>query len=166
MTALRPDLVRSAIAQLRLQYPEIEADDESWLLALESETDLNELADKLIDRERECASLAGGCETRIAELKLRSDRLTEQGKRIRDVLFALLQAAGVPKLERPEATINIRKGSQRVEITDEAAVPDAFCTIKRLPNKTLIKELLTGTDAKPNWAALVTGEPSLSVRSK
>jgi hypothetical protein len=166
MTTLPAEMVRNQIAQLRLQFGELESDEGDWLLALESETDLNELADKLIDRERECASLAGACESRIAELKLRSDRLTEQGKRIRSVMCALLQAAGLRKLERPQATLSITKGRERVEITDEASVPDTFCTIKREPNKTLIKELLMGTDAKPNWACLSRSPESLTVRTR
>lgn len=166
MTALHPDIIRAQISQLRLAYGELEQDDEAWLASLESETDLTELADKLIDRERECAVLAAACETRAAELKLRSDRITEQGKRIRNVLLALLQAANVRKLERPEATISIRAGGEKVEIPDDAAVPDQFCTIKKVPNKTLIKELLVNTDAKPNWAMLNRSPETLSMRSK
>lgn len=166
MSALHPEIIKSQIAQLRLQYGELESDEESWLLTLESQTDLNELADKLIDRERECAALAGGIASRIAELENRQARFVDQSKRIRDVLFALLQAANVPKLERPEATISISKGRDRVEIVDEAAVPDAFCNIKRTPNKTLIKELLTGTSVKPNWARISKSEPSLLMRTK
>lgn len=166
MTALHPDIIKSQIAQLRLQYGELESDEESWLLTLESQTDLNELADKLIDRERECAALAGGIVEREIALAERRKRFEQQGLRIRGVLLALMQAANLPRLERPEATISISKGRDRVEIEDEAAVPDAFCNIKRTPNKTLIKELLTGTGVKPNWARMSKSEPSLSMRTK
>jgi hypothetical protein len=166
MTALHPDIIRAQIAQLRLAYGELEQDDEAWLASLESETSLTELADKLIDRERECAALAGGCAQREIELAERRKRFEDQSKRIRGVLLALLQAANVRKLERPEATISIRAGGEKVEIPDDAAVPDQFCTIKKIPNKTLIKELLLNTAAKPNWAMLNRSPETLSMRVK
>lgn len=165
MTALHPDIIKQQVAQLRLQYGELESDDEAWLASLESETDLTELADKLIDRERECAAMAGGCETRIIEQETRKARFVDRGKRIRGVLLALLQAANVRKLERPEATISIRAGGEKLIIPDEAAVPEIWTRVKREIDKQRIKAAIAG-GLEVNWAAIERSPESLAVRTK
>lgn len=165
MTALHPDIIRAQIAQLRLQYGELESDEESWLLTLESQTDLNELADKLIDRERECAALAGGIATRIAELENRQARFVDQSKRIRNVLLALMQAANVPKLELAEATISRRAGGEKLIIPDDSAVPEQWTKVERRIDAQRIKAALKG-GLEVNWAAIERSPETISVRTK
>ena len=80
-------------------------------------------------------------------------------------MLKVLQAANLPKVELPEATLSIRNGSEKVVINDETSVPHEYCYVKYTPNKTRIKELLkSGTTL--NWAALVIGEPTIAIRTK
>lgn len=162
-----PMIVRNQIAQLRLLYPELAEDEEAWLLSLESETDFHSFMERVVDGMQEASCMAGAIEGRIAELKNRSDRYVHKDKMLRKLAFNVMAAAGIQKAETPEATLSIRKGSLKVEIPDETAVPDEFCRVVKSPDKTKIKEHLQSCNGNPpNWVALVQGEPSLSVRTK
>lgn len=165
MTALPVDIVRAQIAQLRQNAGDLEGDDDAWLMTLESETGLVELADKLIDRERECAAMAGGIASRIAELENRQARFVDQSKRIRNVLLALMQAANVRKLERPEATVSIRAGGEKLVIPDETAVPEQWTRVRREADKQRIKAALAG-GLSVNWAAIERSPETIAVRTK
>lgn len=162
---LDPSIVKLQVENLRLQHGELEADEEAWLLALESETSLDELLTKLVERLDETAILSGGLQTRITELELRQARFAQRQRSIRQAILGLMQGAGVPKKELPLATLSVRKGSQHVVILDEASVPDVLCKITRTPDKAKVKELLLNGSA-PNWAHMETGEPSLMIRVK
>lgn len=164
---LDPTAVKQQIANLRLQFPELEEDEADWLVSLESETNTTELLSKIVDRLDDVAALAGGLEGKIAEFHIRADRYRAQQLKLRAVALAVMQMAGVKKMELPSATLSVRAGSTRVEISDEASVPDVLCKITRTPDKTRIKELLTNGDpASVNWAALVQQPDTLAIRTK
>lgn len=160
-----PTIVRQQIGNLKVSYPDLFEDEDDWLLTLDSETDLNEFLDVLIAGNQEDAAFAGGLATAIAEMELRQARFEQRVKARKKLMHELMRAAGIPKAERPLATLSIRKGSTSVQINDEASVPDIFCDFKRTPNKTRIKEAIERGDPI-NWAAVVQGEPTLGVRVK
>jgi hypothetical protein len=162
---LDPAIIKLQIDNLRLQFPELESDEETWLLSLESETDLDGFLAKLVDRLDEESALAGGLAGMIAQWEVRLARYEARQKRLRMMALVMMQAAGVKKKELPTATLSVSKGREKVVINDDASVPDGYCRFKREPNLTMIKEMLAGKDAEPvNWAALVQGEPTLTVR--
>jgi hypothetical protein len=162
---LDPVIIRQQIENLRLQFPELETDEESWLLSLESETDADGFLAAVVDRFDEVTSLSGGLAGKIAEFEVRLKRYEHQQQKLRSLALAIMQAAGLTKKELPTATLSVRKGSQRVVINDDASVPDELCRIKREPDKPRIKQqLLDG--AAFNWATLQVSEPTLSIRTK
>jgi hypothetical protein len=162
---LSPDIVRQQISQLLLKYPELAEDQEALELSLESETDAIDLLDQLLARRTETNSLIAALDIHIAEMKQRSNRLSEREDAIRELMFGIMKAAGLPKAERPLATLSIRKGGTKVVIPDDAAVPVTYCKTTVVPDKTAIKKALD-TGEMFNWATLETGPETLSVRTK
>ena len=161
--------VKLAVSKLQLQYTQLAEDEESWALAIESETDVDECLKQIVEKIDDTMALAGGTATRIAELQLRLARFEQREKALRKLAMTVMDAASIRKKELALATLSISKGRERVEILDEASVPDIFCNIKtvRTPDKDRIKaELLQPGKVAQNWAALVTGDPSLSIRTK
>lgn len=161
---MNADLIRQQISNLRLTHPELVEDEESWLLALESETDLTETLRAIERKRHETAGLAGGIVHALSQLHERQERFERREKALRGTLFNLLQAADLRKKELPEATLTIRNGTARVIVTDELILPDIACRFKREPDKTKIKELLATGPVR--GAELSNAEPCLSIRVK
>lgn len=162
-----PAQVLLQISNLKLQFPDIWDDGDEQLLSdcLEAETTMHEFLRVVEDRRQDAASMAGGIASRIAELELRQKRLEHREQAMRVLAFKIMEAAELNKMELPEATLSIRNGVPKVIITDEAILPDILCRIKREPDKTKIKELLTkGNPVR--GAELSNAEPYLQVRTR
>lgn len=163
--SLHPDIIRQAIENLRLHYPELEDDDEAWLASLESETDLMECLAKIVEQIDEAQMLSIGVIGRIAVLQTRLEWHVRKEKALRSMAKKLMDAAGITKAKLALATLSIQQGRESVRILDEASVPDALCKIERKPKLTDIKNLLqSGTSV--NWAVVERSEPTLSIRVK
>lgn len=161
---INPLIVRHQIEMLKVSNPEIIEDDESWLLALESETNVEELLTQIIRQIEDTKALVVGTKDRFEELKARKDRFESRVESLRALAFKLMEAAELPKLELPEATLSIRSVPPSVMVTDEEKLPDIACKFERKPDKAKIKELLAS-----GWVAGATmsnGSKSLSIRIK
>lgn len=166
---LDPSTVRQEISNLRLSNPEIWDDEDEQLLSdmLSGSTSLDEFLTVVEDRRQDAAGMAGAIAGRIAELSIRQSRYVAREKSMRTLALKVMQIAGVRKCELPDCTFSIRAGSQSVAINDEQSVPDEYVRLKveRVPDKPKIKDALQGGSAF-NWAALVTSDVTLSVRTK
>lgn len=161
---LNPLVIRQQIQNLKVSNPEVMEDDETWLLALESETNVEELLTQIVRQIEDTKALVVGTKDRFEELKARKDRFESRVESLRSLAFKLMEAAELPKLELPEATLSIRSIPPSVMITDEEKLPDIACKFERKPDKTKIKELLAS-----GWVAGATmsnGSKSLSIRIK
>lgn len=161
---LNPLVVRQQIQNLKVSNPEVLEDDETWLLALESETNVEELLTQIVRQIEDTKALVVGTKDRFEELKARKDRFESRVESLRALAFKLMEAAELPKLELPEATLSIRSVPPSVMVTDEEKLPDIACKFERKPDKAKIKELLAS-----GWVAGATmsnGSKSLSIRIK
>ena len=168
MTRLDPNIVLQQVEHLKLLFPDIWDDGDEKLLAdcVQAETDVFEFLAVVVDRMRDSASMAGGIAGRIAELELRLQRFERREKAMRTLCFHIMQRTELKKAELAEVTLSIRNGTPKVIITNEADVPDIYCRIKKEPDKTKIKELLTTNSSPVSWATMSNGEPALSVRTR
>lgn len=157
--------VRQQITNLRLSHPELfEGDEEDWLLALESETDLDALLTQIVYALDDAAALETGTKERLDQLNSRKQRFARKQEALRDLAFKLMDQANVVKVELPVATLSMRGVPPSVVITDETALEDDFFLIERFPDKRKIKECLkTGPVA---GAAMNNGTRTLSIRIK
>jgi hypothetical protein len=163
---INPLVVRQQIENLKVSHPELIEDDEAWLASLESETKFEELVTQLVRRIDDSKALAEGTAGRLTELQERKARMLHRMESLRNLLFKLMESAELAKLELPEATISVRKGTpQLVGEADPASLPDELCKISRSLDRTKIKDALKTGKEVPGFS-LSNATPSLSIRIK
>lgn len=162
--ALDAQTIAQVIEALRVAYPDMADDEETWLLVLASETDLTELMRKLEQSRQEAAANAEALTTNLKDLKARKYRFERREEAMRALAMKLLYVADVEKLQLPEATYSMRTVPPSVVITDEDALPDAACKFKREPDKTAIKQMLEVGSV--SGATMSNGGRTLSIRIK
>lgn len=163
---LSPAFIRQCIANLLLQHPELFDDEESRALAIDSETPAVDYLRTVEARRRDAVTMAGALASQIAMLELRQGRFVAQEVACRHIIHKVMDEARLPKLVLPEATYSISKGRDRVLVNDIGSVPADYChpPVPK-PDMKRIKEALDAGE-RFNWAALVQGEPSLTIRTK
>lgn len=163
---LDPRVVQQQIANLRTAYPDLIEDGETWLLALESETELDQLLTAIVRQIEDAKALADGTEERLMDLASRRDRFKNRVDSLRALAFKMLDASGLPKVELPEATLSIRKGQQLlVGEADPASLPDELCKVSRTVDRTKVKEALKDGATVAGYS-LSNSEPNLTIRIK
>lgn len=157
--------IRGHVERLRLEYPELDDDLDLLTDTIEGETDFFELMARLVNDEREANAMADAIKAREAALSDRRGRYERQKDAIRSLMHGMMDAAGQTKVTLPEATVSIGKGTARVIVTDDEAVPDELCTIVRIPSRAAIKDAFAAGRTVPG-AALSSAQPRLTVRAK
>lgn len=161
---LNPRTVHQQIENIKLVHPELIEDDDAWIATLESETDFNELVTKIVRRIEDSKALAVGTKDRLEELTARKARFEQRVNSLRDLLFNVMDAASVPRIELPECTLSLRNVPPSVVITNEDYLPDIACKFERKPDKTRIKELLT--EGPVAGATMSNGGRTISIKIK
>lgn len=157
------DVIRE-INALLLEYPQLADDEELFRDTLEGNTRFNEIMDRLLIEMRDNETLAEATAARIAKIRERQTRLTHRAQFYRSLMHRLLTVTGIQSVALAEAKVSIMKSPDKVIITDESAVPDAFMKITKEPNKTAIKNAIkTGTYVP--GAALSNGGTSITIRT-
>ena len=163
--ALDAQTIAQTIEALKVSYPELADDEESWLLTLASETDLVELLRKIERVRREAEANNKSLVSIIRDYRLRKFRLKKREKIMRELALKLLYVARPNgPVEFPEATYSMRNVPPSVVITDEDALPDAACKFKREPDRTAIKDMLQIGPVE--GACMSNGGKTLSIRIK
>jgi Siphovirus Gp157 len=161
--SINPEVVKAQIAGLLVRYPELQDDHEALVLSLESETDLTALVEQYLVRLQEIQTLLKGLTLHMNALGSRHESYDRREEAMRELILRLMEAAGTPKLELPTGTLYTSRGRPSVKITDEGAIPDIYMRIKKIPDKTMIKEALTAGNVVPG-AHLSNAEPHLTIR--
>jgi sugar-specific transcriptional regulator TrmB len=160
------NLLRQSIENLKIAYPELVEDNETWLLALESETDFNEVLTSVVRKIEDTKALVIGTKDRLEELKARIDRFDVRVFRLRELACKLMQSADLKKLELPEATLSLRAGTQQlIGDADAEIMPRQFQRVTLSLDKTAIKEAIKAGQTVPGFA-LSNAPPSLTIRIK
>jgi len=157
------DVIRE-INALLLEYPQLADDEELLRDTLEGNTRFNEIMDRLLIEMRDNETLADAAASRIGKLRERQTRLTHRMNFYRSLMHRLLTVTGIQSVALAEAKVSIMKSPEKVIITDESAVPDAFMKITKEPNKTAIKNAIKLGTYVPG-AALSNGGTSITIRT-
>jgi hypothetical protein len=164
MMNLDPAIIRQQIENLKIAYPALLEDDEAWLSALESETNMPELLTKVVRKIEDDRALSSGTGERLAELVERKARFEHRIKAGRELVFKLMSAAELAKLELPECTLSLRAGQpQLIGEADPQSLPDSFVRISRVVDRSAIKETLKAGGTVPGFE-LSNSPPSLTIR--
>jgi hypothetical protein len=146
-------------------FPDL-ADDEALRAdMIEGETDLHRVVSRALSHKLEARAMLKGMELVKADLVERNARWQRRDDAMGVLIKGLLEVSGLEKLTLPEATISINQARASVDVTDIDALPQGYFTTERKADKTAIgNELKAGREVP--GAALVYGEPSLTVRTK
>lgn len=161
---MRYDLTMMQVQAVRTMLADAGMDDDERLLldTLEGETDLYELASRLLGGIEADDGDAKQLAEQIDNRRTRQARCKARVEARREALGALMECAGVDKLTLPEATVSRRTVAPKLVVTDESAIPDDLCTFTRKPDLAAIK---AATDPVPG-TALDNGGTSITVRRK
>jgi hypothetical protein len=159
-------MIKQQIHNLLLQYPELAEDEVLREDMLAGSTDLNEALAVLLDRMRDSESMASAITDRIKTMQDRRKRIEDRQVSLRNVIFSLMQAADLPKVELPEATLYLRTNPPSAVITDESKLPDSVYETKqvRTLSKARVLQLLKVGETV-DGAMLDNGGVSLVVRA-
>jgi hypothetical protein len=155
--------VAREVKALLAEYPQLADDDELFRDMLEGNTRFDEIMDRLLGEMRDNEMLAEAASARIAKIRERQTRLTHRMNFYRGLMHRLLTLTGLKSVALGEGKIIVVNSPDKVIVTDENAIPDAFCKITREPNKTAIKNALKSGTYIPG-ATLSNGGTTIQVR--
>ena len=109
------------------------------------EAELAQLDDRLEEKGRALVGLiknlsaeADAIAKEEERLELRRKALENAERRIKDYVRTCMEQSGIQKIKAGTFTIWLQEGPERVEVVDEAAVPEAFFRVKREVSKSEI----------------------------
>lgn len=131
---------------------------------LEGLTDLNEVVAAVVRSALIDEAMVGGLKGHIRLLQERSQRLAVRAVVRRQIARDAMVEADLRKIAAPDFTLSVRQGSPKVQVTDEAAIPEAYWQPRepRLDRLGLLDDLKKGVSI--SGAQLSNPEPVLSVR--
>lgn len=146
---------------IQRDFPEL-ADDPELAAGTFEGMGLNDLLARLLGASQDAKFMAAAIADRIGELKARQERFSRKQDAMRALMFRLMQASGQTKVQLPEGTLSVSKGRDKVEVTDESALPAEYVRVTTAPDKTALMAALKAGEVP--GARLVPGEPGLTVR--
>lgn len=99
------------------------------------------------------------------DMAARKKRFEDRIKALGDAACKAMLEAEVQKIEEPDFTVSIRKGTPKVVIADEDQIPAFFINMKPVLDKAKIKAQLQDGEPVPG-ATLSNAEPTITVRVK
>lgn len=167
MSFLRVDIAafKAHWAAMLEAHPELSEDGELRADMLEGETDLHALVGRLVNIRSEASAMASAIKAIKQDNAERQARFERKADGASALLKSLLLAADVDRVTLPEATVSITKPRTKVNILDDAALPQGFYAVLRKPKSAEIKAALEAGEKVPG-AELVLGDEGLMVRTK
>ena len=165
MTRLALDVarVRSMVAGLVAAHPELADDDTLRADVIEGATDAHDILERLVAEEADAATMADAIGKRIAAMTDRRRRYDAKVAALRSLILDVLDAADLPKVVLPDATLSVTRGRLTPHVADADALPDEFVRVKREPDKRAIAEAVKAGTTPPG-VVIANGSPSLTIR--
>ena len=165
MTALFVDAayVKAEIGRLLSSHPELAEDDMLREDMIAGETDIETIVSRALDERREAETIAAAIKERETALASRRARFEKKADAMRSLIKSVMQAADLPKLTLPEATISLQSPRASVNVTDLEAIPQGYFRLKKEADKTALKKALEAGEEIPG-AELALGDETLSIR--
>lgn len=149
--------------ELLAEHPDMEGDPALLADTLEGITDAPTVIASFIRKAREDEANVDALSVMMKDMGARKSRLQARADKLRAAALSLLDAIGLRKLEQPDFTLSVRSVPPKVEIDDEAAIPDHLCKLVRTPDKTKLKEALSFGPVE--GARMSNGGETLSIRT-
>lgn len=161
--AIAAEYLRQREALLQA-FPELAEDHATLTDTLEGITHAPDFVAQFVREARADEAFADSLATMMKDMGERKARFLIRAERRRLAALNLMNACDLRKVEMPDFTASIRAVPPKVEIDDEAALPDALCKTVRSPDKAAIKTALA--EGPVTGARLSNGGETLAVRVK
>jgi malonyl CoA-acyl carrier protein transacylase len=147
---------------LKERYGEL--DDETLKDTLEGISELPEAVAVVIRSSLDDEAYIVGLKGRLEDLQARLSRLKERYEKKRALARWAMVEADLEKVVCEDLSVSLRKGGEKLEVIDEARVPEAFFVPQpaKLDRKSLTEALKRGEMV--NGALLVMADPTITVR--
>ena len=154
---------KAIVARIREMFPD--EDDATLADTIEGASNLKEALILALRQAREAEAFARAIEGMKDELDERRRRYELKAEKLRSAALHAAIECGETKIIAPDFTATVSPGKRKVVITDEAAVPDSMCRIKREPSRTAIMDAISAGLSLP-YATLSNPIPFWTVRTR
>ncbi len=123
--------------------PETEEILENAKIALEQ--DIENKMESILKYKADCDAQVNAIKNEIARLQKKASSLNKKSDFLKNLCYDYLVSNGIQKADYGTWTVSIAKKPASVVLTDdaEALLPDCYCMISKVPNKTAIKAAMT-----------------------
>jgi hypothetical protein len=141
-------------------------DDDTLSDTLEGITDLREMLAALVRSALEDEALVAGLSTRLSDMRVRTQRLTDRAEKKRSLVLGAMTEVDLKTLTEADFTACLRKGPPGLDVFSEERIPPDFWKPQppKLDRQALIVALKGGNEIE--GATLVPSATQLSVRTK
>ncbi len=152
--------------KLRAEFPDI--DDETLHDTLEGMTDLTDMIAYTVRSCGDDEAMASGLSDRIGLMQVRLGRFKARVARKRQIVTDAMEAAGIPKITRPEFTLSLTHRAGTAVVVDEQLIPPRFFETKLVLLKGELNKAVKALKAGESipGATLGNGSVGLTVRTK
>lgn len=134
----------------------------------EIEIDFKEKAESCLFSLANLSAEIEGCKTEIARLNDRKKLKENQANKLKEYLLFHMQELGMKKADNGVMTASVRKGSPKLQINNEDAIPQEFKKISTsvsIDKKLLLKSLEELEEGKTiEGAEVIQGENTLTIK--
>jgi hypothetical protein len=123
---------------------------------------MNELIKQINALELEAAEIAETIRRGTEAMRAKQTALTKQANELRAQVIADMQVNGCVKEELADFVISLKRGSESVDVPDDAAVPQDYLRVKTEVDKAKIKAVRP----EANWYTIKRGEDTLQTKGK
>ena len=158
------DHYRLLADDLKAQFADL--DEDTLADTLEGITALPDLLSAVLRSSLLDEALARGLQGRLADMKERLERLEERSRKKRALVCVSMGQAGMSKLAAEDFSASLRLGPARLEVGDEAKIPQDFLVPQppRVDRASLLAALKRGETVA--GVSQGQGLPHLQVRTK
>jgi len=166
MDALTAESARYEALKRELVETHEALDEDTLADTLEGLSDLDEIIAAALRAALEDEALAAALKERIEAQKARLDRIRNRARVKRLACARVMARTGLKTVMAEDLTVSLRPPSQRLDVRDEAAIPQAYW---RTPDPVLDRRGLTEAlkaGLEVEGAVMVEADPVISVRVK
>ena len=138
-------------------------DDPDLTALVESECDVVERLRRILRYARHVEGQTKVLAEMMSEMRDRKARMEAKTEDLRSAVKWAMSEIGLKRIDAPDLTASLSGGKAPLVISDEAALPDDLCRIKREADKTAIRVALDGGREIPG-VSLGNPQPTLTVR--
>lgn len=157
--------LQEALNRIRTVAETLDDEDPDKLEMLNIEGDYESLMEWALKKRNDFSLLAASTKELIDGYTIRKTRFEKKADSMKDIIGAIMNAAGERKYTGALATVSIRDNAPKPIVLDESLVPDEYFETKKSLQKSLVNQAVKDGYSIPG-IGLDNGSVSLTIRIK